>query len=360
MIFPEIVQLTFGHDFQTMISLFGITESGEEVKKITLNAHKPGSIKVDIITFGAAVQALHVPDKDGNVADVVLGFDTVAGYESNNPYFGVCVGRVCGRISGAAFRIDGKEYHVTDTGGNICLHGGKKGLSRRLYRLDKFTHDSVTLSYVSPDGEEGFPGQLEVTVTYSLTKEGNGLDIEYHAKVDAPCPVMLTNHSYFNLKGAGCGLVDDHYVQIVSKKTLALDTNLVPTGEVLPVAETVLDLRRLNCLRQHFAQMKGPHAGFDNFYILDEGNQFVAEVYEGKSQRRLRVSTDQLGVQFYTANFLDGEAGKEGKKYEAHGALCLETHGFPDAVNRSKFPSIILHPRNEYTQKTTYVFDTRA
>ena len=311
------------------------------------------------ISRGATLSELHVPDRQGQLADVVLGFDDLAGYESGaNHHFGCTTGRYANRIKFGKFSLDGVEYQLAT---NIGLHHLHGGVVRSLDKVDWEAEQlpdalGVRFRYVSPDGEEHFPGTLTTVVTYTLT-EDNALRIDYEATTDKPTIVNLTNHSYFNLAGHGHGNVLDHELRIDADRYTVTDEHSITTGELAPVAGTPLDFRTRHRIGDHIAEW---NFGYDDNFVLngDWGTlREIAEAYEPQSGRILRVSTDQPGVQLYTANGLSGQPGKEGLSYEQYGAFCLETQNFPDAPNKPSFPSPVLRPGETYRHTCIYAFD---
>ncbi|TWU25823.1 aldose epimerase family protein [Bythopirellula polymerisocia] len=310
------------------------------------------------ITRGATLTELHVPDRNGKLVDVVLGFDDLAGYESGaNHHFGCVTGRFANRIKRGRFTLDGVEYQLAINIGPNHLHGGV------LRSLDKVTWEAeqlrdslgVRFRYESPDGEEGFPGTLTTLVTYTLTDE-NALRIDYEATTDKPTIINLTNHSYFNLAGHGNPSVLDHELKIDADRVTEVDEESIPTGNLVEVAGTPLDFR----CRHRIGDQIEAAGGYDNNYVLNgEWGTLreIAEVYEPESGRMLRVSTDQPGVQLYTANGLSGQPGKGGKPYHKYGSFCLETQNFPDAPNQPTFPTSVLRPGETYHHTCIYAFD---
>jgi aldose 1-epimerase len=337
---------------------FGKLPDGTSVDLYTLtNAH---GLIAKIITYGARLTELHVPDKNGQMGDVVLGFDNLDQYLKDNPYFGAIVGRVANRIAKGQFTLDGKEYTLAVNNGPNHLHGGLKGFDKVVWKADPIRSKdgpAVKLTYLSPDGEEGYPGNLNVTVVYTLTN-GNALRIDYTATTDKDTPVNLTNHSYFNL--AGQGDILKYELMLKAGRYTPADDTLIPTGEIKSVKGTVLNFTAPHAIGDHIAEVGGDVKGYDNNYVLDSGGKklaLAAGVYEPTTGRAMLVYTTEPGVQFYTANFLDGTlTGKGGIVYQQHSALCLEAQHFPDSVNHPDFPSVILKPGQTYHQRTEYVF----
>lgn len=341
---------------------FGKTSKGETVQAFTLK--NANGMQAKLITRGATLTHLLVPGKDGQLADVVLGFDDVQGYESDaNQYFGCTTGRVANRIAKGQFTVDGKSYQVAVNNGPNHLHGGtKRSLDKVIWEAEpiKGKHgDAVRFHYLSPDGEEGFPGNLDITVTYTLT-DNNELRIDYLATTDKPTPINLTNHSYFNLSGAGSPSILDHLLTIHAAKYTPTDEHLIPTGKIDSVEGTPLDFRTEQSVGKRIAEVIAtPALGYDHNYVIDrqgDGLVTAAVVRDPQSGRVMTVKTTEPGVQLYTGNHLFGQKGKEGKAYPQRSALCLETQHFPDSVNHDNFPSTILKPGERYTQTTIYAF----
>nr|XP_021336233.1 aldose 1-epimerase isoform X1 [Danio rerio] len=297
---------------------------------------RSASVSVEIISLGCVIKSIKTADRSGQSADIVLGFDDIEGYFSNPRYFGAVVGRVANRISKGRFVIDEKEYKLAINNGPNALHGGLKGFDKAVWSTEA-VDNGVKLSHSSPDGDEGYPGNLKVSVTYTLEK--STLSVLYHAQTDHTTPINLTNHSYFNLAGEGTLDIYDHEVTISAESYLPVDDTVIPTGEVKPVKKTPFDLRKPVILGSRLKELSGP--GFDhNFCLYLPGEppleRKCARVVHPGTGRVLEVSTTQPGVQFYTSNFLDGSVkGKGGAAYSKHSAFCLETQNWPDAVNQS-------------------------
>ena len=353
-----------GPNASIMKEPFGKTKDGKEVDIYTLK-NKNGAI-AKIMTYGALVTELHVPDKKGNSGDIVLGFDNLAAYEAGHPYFGATTGRVANRIANGKFTLNGEEYTLAKNNGPNHLHGGVVGLDKRIWSAkDVPTQNGVAVEfhYLSPDGEEGYPGNLAIFVTYTLN-DNNELIIDYKATTDKATPVNLTNHSYFNLAGAGNGNIYDHELQIKASQYTPVDENLIPVGAHASVKSTIMDFREPTRIGQDIKETNSDPLGFDHNWVLDKKNEGALEkvisVYEPTSGRVMEISTTEPGVQFYTGNFLDGTlTGKSGKVYHQHYAFCLETQHFPDSINQPNFPSIVLKPGETYTQTTVHKFSTR-
>jgi aldose 1-epimerase len=313
---------------------------------------------VRIITYGATVTELWVPDRHGKLDDVVLGFDHLGPYETQSPYFGCTVGRVAFRITNAEFTLDGRRYALTRNAGVHHLHGGARGLSRVVWEAE-IPADSpspcVKFRYRSPDGDQGYPGNLEVAVQYGLTAD-NELRIEYFATTDQATPVNLTHHSYFNLAGAGSGDVLGHELQLAADRYSPTDAALIPTGELTPVAGTPWDFIRKTRIGARIEQA----GGYDLAYLRSEPGSALAPVAtleDPVTGRRLEVLTTAPAVILYTGNYLDGSLkGRGGAVYRKHAGLCLETGHLPDSVNHPAFPSTILRPGATYRQTCVYRF----
>jgi len=341
--------------------------SGADVDLYTLT-NKNG-MRVGITTYGARVATLEVPDKAGKFDDVVLGFDALSGYLTDNPYFGAVVGRYGNRIAKGRFTLDGQEYKLAVNNGANSLHGGIKGFDKVVWTAKDASGaegPAVELIYMSRDGEEGYPGNLATTVRYTLT-DNNELKIHYTATTDKHTVLNLTNHSYFNLAGQGNGDILGHEMMINADRYTPVDAGLIPTGELAPVAGTPFDFRQSTAIGARInndnEQLK-LGKGYDHNFALNTAGSAGAvavRVHEPNSGRVMEVYTDQPGVQFYTGNFLDGSIhGKGGKAYGARAAFCLETQHFPDSPNHPQFPSAELKPGETYNTTTTYKFATDA
>jgi len=326
---------------------------------------KDGKIEVEIMTYGGNIISLKVPDRNGKVDDVVLGFDSPAGYYENNhaknaSFFGPIVGRYANRIAHAKFSIDGKEYTLPKNDGDNTLHSGPNGFHNQMW-TGKIISDGVELSYLSKDGEVGFPGNLSVSVRYSL--KGNDLKIEYSATTDKPTVLNLTNHAYFNLSGQGSGTILEHQLMLDASRFTPVDSSLIPTGELKSVVGTPLDFLHPHAIGERInaddPQIRLGH-GYDHNFVIDGGGKDLtkaAEVFDPATGRSLEVLTSEPGVQFYTSNFLDGSIkGKKGIAYPRNAALCLETQHFPDSPNHPEFPSTLLRPGGKFHSITIYRF----
>ncbi len=341
---------------------YGTTADGLSVDEYTLTNAQ--SAAVTVITFGGIITALRVPDRAGALANVVLGFSQLSDYEAQKNYFGAIIGRYGNRIAQGGFTLDGRAYTVPMNDGTNSLHGGLKGFDKRVWTATEIQgagEVGLRLSYLSPDGEEGYPGNLSVTVTYTLTDD-NALRIDYHATTDAPTPVNLTNHSYFNLAGNGSGDIYDHVLTINADNCTPVDATLIPTGGIAPVAGTPLDFRAPKRIgdevRSGDVQMVLAR-GYDHNFVLNQraASVPVARLTEPTSGRVLEVLTTEPAMQFYSGNFLDGTlVGSFGGTYRQGDGLCLETQHYPDSPNHDNFPSTILRPGEAYQTTTTYRF----
>ncbi|MSU20128.1 MAG: galactose mutarotase [Pedosphaera sp.] len=346
-------------------AIFGKSSDGESVEIYTL-INRSG-VKAKVMTYGALLTELHVPDRNGTLADVVLGFDNLESYLKGHPHFGCTTGRFANRIANGKFTLNGKNFTLAVNNGPNHLHGGIKGIDKRVWKAAQVEHakgQAVRFSYVSSDGEEGYPGNLHIDVTYVLT-DRDQLQIDYEAKTDKPTPVNLTNHSYFNLSGAGQGDILNHELEINASHYTPVDATSIPTGEISAVAGTVMDFTKPARIGARFNQLTNHPTGYDHNYVLNKSRAsdltFAAGCYEPASGRVLRVLTTEPGIQLYTANYLDGSlSGKGGKVYHANSAFCLECQHFPDSVNQPGFPSVILNPGGTYTQTTVHEFSTRS
>jgi aldose 1-epimerase len=333
---------------------FGKLPDGRVVDLYTL---KSGEVEVDITNYGGTITSLRVPDGKGVMGDVALGFETLEGYLGSQPYFGCIVGRYANRISGAKFTLDGKEYAVPRNDSENALHGGLKGFDKVLWDA-KARGESLRLTYLSRDGEEGYPGNLNATVTYTLC--GEELEIDYEATTDKPTVLNLTNHAYFNLACGGDVL--GHELTLDADYFTPSRKGLIPTGEIRRVAGTPMDFRHPKNIgsrietRDEQLQISG---GYDvNFVVKGEAGKLrrAATVRDPSSGRAMVVLTTQPGIQLYTSNFLDGTLRGKGRTYAKHGALCLETQHYPDSPNRPEFPSTVLRPKEKYHETTVFRF----
>jgi len=343
------------------VESFGKTPDGQEVELYTLASIN--GIRAKITNYGATLVWLEVPDKDGKPTDITLGYDKLDGYLTRHPYFGSTVGRYANRIGGASFKLNDVEYKLATNNGPNHLHGGIKAFDKVVWKLENIKAESdkalVKMSYLSKDGEEGYPGNLACTVTYTLTKD-NELKISYEAETDKATVINLTNHSYWNLAGQGNGDILGHELMLNADKYTPVDEGLIPTGEIRSVKDTPMDFTKPMTIGSRIDQVEG---SYDHNYVLNGGGgtlALCARVYEPNSGRTMEIYTTEPGVQFYTGNFLDGSiTGKSGKVYKKHYGFCLETQHFPDSPNKPDFPSVVLKPGDKYTTTTVHKFSTK-
>ncbi len=344
---------------------YGRTAAGEAVEEYTLR--NSSGIQVKAITFGGILTSISVPDRHGRLANVALGFDSLAKYEAGHPYFGAITGRYANRIAGGKFSLDGVDYQLATNDGGNALHGGIRGFDKRVWRARALRADTLELRYHSADGEEGYPGALEVTVRYHLSEE-NALRIEYSAEADAPTVLNLTNHSYFNLLGEGEGAIYDHIVTINADRYTPTDAGQIPTGELAAVAGTPFDFRKPKALgagsRSNHSQILQAK-GYDHNFVLNRAGlaedalAFAARVYEPRVGRIMEVFTTEPGLQFYAGNVLDTTlVGASGRLYRQSDGLALETQHFPDSPNQPQFPSTMLRQNQQFRSTTVYKFLT--
>ena len=340
------------------IDQWGRNPAGEPLERVTLTNSR--GVLGKVTNLGAILTELWVPDRNGEIGNIVLGFDQVDGYLVEHPYFGSTVGRVGNRIGGARFELDGVVHRVTANEGANHLHGGARGF--HCHRWDMIPHGerAVTFRLRSPNGDEGYPGNLDTSVRYTL--EDDGLRIDYQATTDAPTPVNLTNHSYFNL--AGSGTIVDHVVEIAADYETPTDEMMIPTGEIAPVAGTGIDFTTPTRIGDRIDRYLDHANGYDHNFVLRSGGgelAFAARVSEPTSGRVLEVWTTEPAMQLYTGNWLDGTlTGTGGITYPTHGGLCLETQHYPDSVNHPEFPSTILRPGQTLRSTTLYRFGVDA
>ena len=332
---------------------FGFTKAGEEVRAYTITDAAGASCT--LLDYGATVQALRVPNKNGGLTDVVLGFESVAEYEDTNFFLGATIGRFANRVGGARFELHGKEYRLADNDGGNCLHGGKRGFDRYVWQAETLDEYAVRFSRLSPDGEENFPGNLALSVTFRMLSGKTGLSITYEAVSDADTIVNLTNHSYFDL--SGCGRAMEQTLCIHADRYLELGAGVVPSGTVAEVAGTPFDFRREKPVGRDigadFEQLR-LGGGYDHNFCL--GGMDAASLASAETGIRMEVRTDMPGVQLYSGNFLTDTRGKGGVVFHRRGAVCLETQLWPDAMNHWGFPSPILHKGEKLTSTTVYSF----
>lgn len=366
--------LTFMFTFVFMLSVFctpianSHVEDFDSIQLHTLKNDAGATVKVT--NYGAVITSIVVPDRYGKLADVALGYDSIEGYINavDKPYFGAVVGRYGNRIGQGTFSIDGKTYSLATNNGANHLHGGIVGFDKVVWNAEyDESGNSITLSYLSNHLEEGYPGNLQVKVTYTLTEE-NSLVVDYHATTDRATPVNLTQHTYFNLKGEGNGTILDHKLMLNAKKFTPVDEGLIPTGEMSEVAGTPFDFTSSKPIGRDIGkehQQLAFAGGYDHNWILHKDSAadaltLAARVYEPTSGRMLEVHTEEPGIQFYCGNFLDGRLqGKSNKTYVYRGGFCLETQHFPDSPNKPEFPSTILRPGSTYQTQTVFRFSTK-
>ena len=342
-------------------SAFGRTADGHDVTRFTLDG---GGMRLAVLDFGATVQSLHVPDRQGRGVDVVLGYDDVSSYERDPLYVGVIVGRYANRIRGAQFTLDGQHYRLSANDGPHHLHGGLRGFGKVMWKARSFENPDtvgVILEYASPDGEEGYPGNVDMQVTYALSG-ATVLSVEYRAASDKPTPVNPTHHSYFNLGGEGSGDVLEHELMIRADRFTEIDGSRLPTGTIAPVAGTPMDFRLTRRIGDRIGdgheQMRLA-GGYDHNFVVRRGDAtlaLAADVSDPRSGIAMAVFTTEPGVQFYSGNFGDIESGKNGRRYGPHSGFCLETQHFPDSPNHAHFPSTILRPGNSFRSRTEFRF----
>ncbi len=344
-------------------SEFGAVD-GQPVTLFTLTNASGAS--VGIIEYGGIVVSLNVPDRDGNLGDVVLGFDTLDAYVTDTPYFGAITGRYANRIAGGKFEIDGTSYELPVNNGPNSLHGGIKGFDKVIWKgTPTASGDGVSFAYVSQGGEEGYPGTLEAAVTYTWT-DGNELRIDYEASTDKPTVINLTNHSYFNLKDGGASSILDHVLTINASQYTPVDATSIPIGEIASLDGSPLDFREPTAIGARIEEedeQLGFGAGYDHNYVIDrdaDGLALAATVSEPETGRVMDVLTAEPGVQFYSGNFLDGHhIGKGGVAHQRRSGFCLETQHYPDSPNQPDFPSTVLRPGETYKTTTVYKFYAR-
>ncbi len=349
-------------------SITKVMFQGKAIEVVTLK--NPGGMEVQAMSYGAIITSVKVPDRAGVFADVVLGYDKPEQYWADPPppYFGAVVGRYGNRIANGAFTLDGKKYTLAKNNGPNHLHGGIKGFDKVLWSVATKNAPegaSAIFTYVSPDGEEGYPGTLTARVTYTLTDK-NALIVDYHATTDKPTVLNLTQHSYFNLAGEGTGDILDHQLMLNADRFVPIDTTSIPLGDLAPVAGTPFDFRQPTAIgariNQDHLQLKNGQ-GYDHNWVLNgkgPGPQLAARVTDPKSGRILEIATTEPGVQFYTGNFLDGTIkGKSGHVYGRRTALCLETQHYPDSPNHKSFPTSELRPGRAYESRTVFTFSAK-
>lgn len=345
------------------------SHEGDEIFRYELT-HSTG-IRVALLNYGATIQELHVPDADGTTANVVLGFNNAQQYWHKHPHFGTVIGRFANRIGGSSFVLDGQTYNLTPNKGTFTAHGGEKPFDKYVWRSEEVEHangPAVKFTHVSPDGDEGFPGEFTASVTYSLNTEG-GLELDYEATTTKPTVHNLTNHVYFNLGGEGSGVIDNHVLRLNATHYTPTGLDQIPTGEIAPVRGTQLDFTTPKPLADALRAGHDPQIriarGIDHNFVVDrkKGTSDLVEaatVWDPASGRSLAVLTTMPGVQVYTSNSLDGSImGYSGKMYRQSDAICFETQQFPDAPNHEEFPSAVLCPGDVFQSTTVYQFSNR-
>ena len=341
-------------------------KKGQPTKISLYTLTNRNGVKIKATNYGGIVTEIHVPDRDGTFADVALGFDTFAGYRGDHPFFGANADRSANRIAKGKFKLDGTEYTLATNNGPNHLHGGKEGFDKKVWRAEPFmvgAGPGIKFQYTSADKEEGYPGTLSVTMTYTLT-DNNELVIDYRATTDKPTLCNLAHHSYFNLAGHNSGDVLGHRVQIFAKTYTPADDTLIPTGKIEPVAGTPFDFTQPKAIGQDLKAAGGQPVGYDLNFVLDKGStdrpELAARVTEPRSGRVLEVLTTEPGLQFYTGNFLDGtNKGKGGAVYHQYNGFCMEPQKFPDSVNKPEWKdksNPVLRPGDTYKQTTVYKF----
>jgi aldose 1-epimerase len=346
------------------INSFNTTHHGKHIDLYELK--NANGMRALISNYGGKIVLLEVPDRNGKPDDMVLGYNTGEEYIRGNPYFGAAIGRYANRIAGGIFQLDGKSYNVPVNNPPNHLHGGTEGFNAKVWQVK--THDSkhLELEYISPDGEENYPGNLKVSLSYALNNS-NELKISYRATTDKPTIINLSHHSFFNLAGHDAGSILKHRIMINADYFTPTDENLIPTGKLRPVSNSPMDLRQETVIADGIfkddEQLKIA-GGYDHNFVLNkkrnENISLAARIYEENSGRQMEVYTDQAGMQFYTGNSLSGEdIGKTNRPYKKHSAFCLETQNFPDAPNKAGFPSPVLRPGEEYRHLCIYAFGTR-
>lgn len=332
--------------------IFGSLSTGEEVELYTLTSST--GITVKIMTYGGAIVSIETPDREGNFDDITLGFHNLTDYETYHTYFGALIGRYGNRIANGRFSLNGEEFQLETNDGPNHLHGGIKGFDRAVWQAEPVqspTDPSLKLSYLSIDGEEEYPGNLSVTVVYTL--KGNDLEIKYEATTDKSTPINLTNHAFYNL--AGKGTILNHELTINAPSYTPVDESLIPTGEIVKVAETPFDFNNPMAIGARIDSVEG---GYDHNFVLakGEGLKFASKLKDPESGRTMEVYTTEPGIQFYSGNFLDGTHSREDWTFNAHTALCLETQHFPNSPTQPNFPSTILKPDETYQSTTVMKF----
>lgn len=362
----NVNQKDTGTEASVTNSGFGKMEDGTAIALYTLT--NSNGLSMQVMNYGGIIVSLKVPDKDGNMDDIVLGYDSLQPYVQNNPYFGALIGRYGNRIAKGKFSLDGKTYSLDQNNFGNHLHGGSHGFDKRVWAIreeDSPKGVALKLTYRSPDGEEGYPGNLEATVIYTLTDD-NTLEIDYRATTDEKTIVNLTNHAYFNLGGTRSPDILSHELMIDADHIIPVDKTLIPSGPFMPVKGTPFDFTSPVAIGK---RIDDDHEqirygiGYDHCWVLNPATdslRLAATLYEPQSGRRMEVFTTEPGIQFYSGNFLDGSlTGKSGSVYRHRSGLCLETQHFPDSPNRNDYPSVVLNPGEEYKSKTIYAFSVK-
>ena len=364
-----IIGLTFAlgctmHRPRVVREPFGQLPDGRRVERFTFsNSH---GIEVSAMTYGAIITSIRTRGRNGEMADIVLGFDSLSGYLGDSPYFGAVVGRYANRIAGGRFTLDRVEYHLAQNNGPNSLHGGERGFDKVVWKAEPIENDSavgVSLWYESPDGEEGYPGRVAVRVTYTLNPYDE-LVVDYDATTTKATPLNLSQHTYWNLHGAAQGDITDHVLTLNASAFTPVDSTLIPTGQIAPVAGTPFDFRSPTIIGARIGDRNEQlrfGRGYDHNWVIDQARPgeltHAARLYDDISGRRIDISTTEPGIQFYSGNFLNGAIkGKGGQVYGYRTGLCLETQHFPDSPNHSNFPSTILRPGGRFQSRTIFKF----
>jgi len=364
----EVTKTVAGKATPITVEPFGVLADGRTVELYTLSNSQ--GLKMQVTNLGATIVNLWAPDHKGQLDDVVLGFDNPQQYLTDSPYFGAVVGRYGNRIAKGQFELEGKRYTLATNNGENHLHGGNVGFDKRLWQLEPAaagSENTLTFTLTSADGEEGYPGKLDIRVRYTLADD-NSLTVNYEAKTNKTTVVNLTQHSYFNLQGHAVGTILNHELKLNAERFTPVDSTLIPTGELMPVTGTPFDFNQPTAIGKRIDQQHQQLAfgkGYDHNWVLkpevSAGALPAAEVYEPTSGRTLTIYTDQPGIQFYAGNFLDGSiTGKEKTVYQHRQGFCLETQHFPDSPNQPAFPSTVLKPGETYRTETRFVFGQRA
>jgi aldose 1-epimerase len=338
---------------------FGKTADGKEADLYTLT--NANGLKAEITNYGGIVTSLYVPDLNGDLGDIVLGYETLEEYIKENPYFGALVGRYGNRITRGKFTLDDVEYTLATNDGKNHLHGGVKGFDKVVWDAEQMQTNegpALKLTYLSEDGEEGYPGNLNCTVIYTLT-DNDELKVSYEAETDKATVLNLTHHSYFNLSGHGSGDILGHELMLTADNFTPVNDELMPTGEIRPVKGTLMDFTKQTSVGSRIDQVKG---GYDHNFVLNNSDgslALAASVYEPKTGRLMEISTTEPAIQFYSGNFLDGSIKGKGAVYNKHNGFCLETQHYPDSPNKPDFPSVVLRPGEKYTHLTVHKFSAK-